>query len=463
MKRFFLFVLIFGFVLDILAAGTNEKTDSLISVLNRTIQPEKKIPVLLRLSEMYYHTNFEEAYKYANQLNKLVSTHGTFEDQANAALNLGDVFKFNGQFDLAVINYLSSVDLYRKADLDLEMAEALTSIGYIFYHIQEYDQAKQYYYDALYLYDKNNFSKYVIRTNYNLSTCFRKEKKYTEALKYTNKALNLSRKIKDQTSINETYNYIGVIYFEMGEYQLARQNYLNSIKSIDHKENRTLRLSYGYNNIGETYREEGNLSKAYEYFQKALIEKNKLNKPELIASTLLNIGKLHLIKSEYLKAINVLEDAVSKINPRIVNEKLTETIEVMTKAHKMANEKGLDVDLKPLIVYNEILGNQFKLTNEMRKSLVEQHNQYMLQNSFEKQALQANIGQLQNTKLYLIWGAIFVVVVFLVLIFLMNQALKKAQRRSQEMVMALTQMKGVLGKSFQRMAEDDAFTITTKK
>ena len=248
-----------------------------------------------------------------------------------------------------------------------------------------------------------------------------------------------------------------------GEYELARKSYFNSIEKIEKIEEKSLRLSYAYNNIGETYKDEGDLSNAYEYFQKSLIEKRKLGNPELVSSTLLNIGKLHLLNEEYLKAIDVLNDAVSMINPKMINETLTEAIQELSTAYKMADEAGLDMDLRPLIVCNELLADQFKLTNEMAKKLTEQHNQYMLDRSFEKQALQANIGQLQNTKLYLIWAGVLIITVFLFLIFLMNRALKKAQHKSQEIVQTLNQMKGVLGNSFQRMSDDDTFTIITKK
>ncbi len=463
MKRFFIIILAFGLVFNKATIQANNEIDSLITTLNTDLQPAQKISVLLKLTRLHFSASLEEAFEYANQLQMLTSQYGSTEDKATAAWYFGKIYQYNGKYDLAVVNYLSSAQLFRKAGTGLDLAHVFTDIGYIFFKVQEYDQAKQYYFDALFLYEKNSSNEYIIRTNFNLGTCFREEKKFGEAIKYTRQALKLAIKASNQIAINKSYNYIGSIYFNQGEYELARESYLNSIKVIDKKENRALRLAYGYNNIGETYQEEGDLPRAHEYFQKALAEKQKLNRPESIAITLLNIGKLQLAENEYLLAINTLNNAISKINPKIINERLTEAIEKLNEAYKMANERNLDVDLKPLIAYNEMLGNQFKLTNEMRKSLVDQHNQYMLENSFEKQALQANIGQLQNTKLYLIWGAIFVVVVFLVLIFLMNQALKKAQRKSQEMVMALTQMKGVLGKSFQRMAEDDAFTITTKK
>ena len=83
-----------------------------------------------------------------------------------------------------------------------------------FYKVQEYDQAKQYYYDALFLYKKHHLNVDIIRTNFNLSTCFRKQKKYDEALSYTEKALKLGKRINDLTSINKTYNYLGAIYYE---------------------------------------------------------------------------------------------------------------------------------------------------------------------------------------------------------------------------------------------------------
>ena len=368
-----------------------------------------------------------------------------------------------GNLDSAYENYLRSNYWYRQTGLLEYVGDGLKNIGNILRDVNEFDKAYQYYFDALDIYSDLKLDSKIINTNRSISLCKIKEKDYTDSFKYAKRALTKSINNQDEKYINIAHNLIGIIYYETGDYFNARKSYFNSIEKIVNLKNKTEVLAIAFNNIGETYREEGNFIKAHEYFDKALLQKRKLQNSALTASTLLNIGKLYIIENNYIGAIRSLEEAISLMDENRIDENLTEAITEITNAYNLAISQGLQIDISEIFAYNRLLHRQFSLIQRMRNELVEQHNEYMLDKSFEKQALQANIGQLQNTKLYLIWAGVLIITVFLFLIFLMNRALKKAQHKSREIVQTLNQMKGVLGDSFQRMSDDDTFTIITKK
>ena len=461
MKRFCLLFITLFFISTMVVA--NQNLQSLQNKLNTTEQIDQKLELYWKIYKETFGKDNDLSYRYALEYNKLAMLSTSLDHKSNSYWALARLNRLQGKLDNSFENYLQTIHWSRLAGLKERVGYCLKNIGNIFQNVGEFDKAYQYYFDALNIYEELNLKPEIINAYRSISICKRKERNFNDAFKYAERALTLAVRTKNDKYINALYNLVGMINHEIGDYRKARQMYFESIKDLDNLKNQSEILGIAYNNVGETFSEERNFEKAHEYFEKALVEKRILNLPKTTAFTLQNIGKLYLMENDYKRATSFLRQAISLMDENKIDEDLTGAIKEITKAYDLANNQGLQVDLSPLLAYNKILSKQFSLTQQMRKELIDQHNQYMLDKSFERQALQANIGQLQNTKLYLIWAGVLIIVVFLVLIFLMNRALKKAQRKSQEIIQTLNQMKGVLGKSFQRMLDDDTFTITTKK
>ena len=461
MKRYCLLFVILLF--STAAAVGNDNLQILFEKLNSTEKTEEKLEFYWKIYFETYNEDYDLSLKYALEYNKLAVYSDSEYHKSNSFWALAWLHKKLGNLDNSYENYLLTIHWAKLAGLKERVGDGLKNIGNIFQDISEFDKAYQYYYDALDIHEELGRNSKVISTYRSISICKRKEKNFHDAFKYVKRALALALKDQNDKYINMLYNLIGMIHYEIGDYTKAREMYFQSVRNIDSLTNKSEVLGIAYNNIGETFSKQGNFEKAHAYYNKALKEKRFLNKPKTTAYTLQNLGKLYLMKNDYSRATSFLRESISLMDANKIDEDLTGTIEEITKAYNSANSQGLNLDLSPLLAYNKMLSKQFRLTQQMRKQLIKRHNQYMLDRSFEKQALQANIGQLQNTKLYLIWAGVLIITVFLFLIFLMNRALKKAQHKSQEIVQTLNQMKGVLGNSFQRMSDDDTFTIITKK
>ncbi|MDN5215955.1 tetratricopeptide repeat protein [Fulvivirgaceae bacterium BMA12] len=424
-KRLFTFMLILGLVSNSLNIKANHQVDSLLTELNGNLPPGKQIKILTKLTELHLNLGFDKVYKYASQLNELATAHGTIQNKADAAFYLGIVYRLDGQLDLALVNYISSVKLYRKAGIDLEVAGVCNNIGYIFFQTHEYGKAKRYYFDALSLYKKHNNIKFITRMNYNLGTCFREEKNYAEALRYTRKALVLAEKTNDQVSINKIYNYIGIIHFKKGDYKLARENYLHSIKNVSEEEDKSLILGYGYNNIGETYRDEGNFLLARRYFKKALIEKQKVNKPATIATTLLNIGKLYLMENQPDSAIVYLEKTLSLIDFSIAyfDSNLKETPSILITAYQRKKNPGKK-DYERLLELNrkyiEHIEHAKTDNNQRLLDLAMTNGEEISKAQYHEQKAKS----IQNRSLWIVSFSILVILGLLVLIYYREKRFK---------------------------------------
>ena len=444
-------------------ALANDNLQNLLEKIDSTQQTAEKLDLYWEIYFEILAKDLDLSFKYALEYNRLASSSDLLNHKSNSFWALAWLNKKMGNLDKSYENYLLAIHWGRLAGLKERVGDGFKNIGNIFQEVSEFDKAYQYYYDALAIYEDLNLHPKIMNAYRSISLCKWKEQNFDDASKYAERALNLAIREQNDKYINILYNLMGMINYEIGDYKKAREMYFESITNVDNLVNKSEFLGIAYNNIGETFSKQGNFEKAHAYYNKALKEKRFLNKPKTTAYTLQNLGKLYLMKNDFRRATSFLRESISLMDVNKIDEDLTGTIEEITKVYDLANSQGLSLDLSPLLAYNKMLSKQFRLTQQMRKQLIKRHNQYMLDRSFEKQALQANIGQLQNTKLYLIWAGVLIITVFLFLIFLMNRALKKAQHKSREIVQTLNQMKGVLGDSFQRMSDDDTFTIITKK
>ncbi len=463
MKSFYLFFSFLVIFSSSLIASNQENVDSLKEQINNSFDNNVKLKKYWELFNAQQALNPREGLDEMKKYNLLAIEHGTESDKANSFWAIAKINFKKGNLDASFENYVLSNKWYKIANNREQVANGLKNIGIIFQFVEEYDKAYSYYYDAIDIFKELKLESEEINTYRSISICKEKEGKFSEALKYADRGLQKAIASNDNKYINILYNRIGNTYYAMNNYEEARKMYFNSIAHYASLKKEVKVAAYAYNNIGETYMEQGDIEKAHEFFQMALVEKEKYGNKNVLGSTLLNIGKLYIQDNDPINAIRFLDRAITNLNKERINSNLISAIEAITLSYKIGVENNLVDNVSPMIEYNKLLTEQFARVQEQRIKLVQKHNQYMLEKSLETQELQASIGQLKSTKLYLIWGGIFIVCLFLFLIYLMNKALVKAQRKSFEVATTLHEMQKILGNSFQRMKEDDTFTVTTKK
>jgi tetratricopeptide (TPR) repeat protein len=128
-----------------------------------------------------------------------------------------------------------------------------------------------------------------------------KAKEFMQQQQYE-KAINEYREaVKMRPELPEPHNYIGICYFQLGEFRMARDTFK---KAISLKPD----FAFAYNNLGTTYYAQSHFDEAEEAFNEAL----KLN-PK-IASAYHNLGNIYLTHNEREKAIEYYKKAF-QINP----------------------------------------------------------------------------------------------------------------------------------------------------
>jgi tetratricopeptide (TPR) repeat protein/ABC-type dipeptide/oligopeptide/nickel transport system ATPase component len=189
---------------------------------------------------------------------------------------------------------------------------------------------------------------------------------YKKALEYYQKALNIFEKASGDKNLNIAiiYNNTGQVYYTMGNYSQALEYYLKALNVFDDKELGALI----YNNIGLIYSTIGDYPQAIEYCQKALnIQEEVLGKKHKdTALCYNNIGMLYFSTNDYIKAIEYYQKALN-IQEEILGKKHKDTAlcynNIGLAYNSMNNKpKALEYCLLALSIQEEVLGKKHKDT-----------------------------------------------------------------------------------------------------
>lgn len=121
---------------------------------------------------------------------------------------------------------------------------------------------------------------------------------FQRTLYYYNQALDIAKQMNDPDALGTSYNNVGSIYHNMGDYPKALDHY---IKSLEFKE--PSKSGIILNNIGSIYFKEENFSKALEYSMLSLEITQKNGKRDEEASALSNIGDIYRAQEDYSKSL----------------------------------------------------------------------------------------------------------------------------------------------------------------
>ncbi|WP_299453059.1 tetratricopeptide repeat protein [uncultured Microscilla sp.] len=159
-------------------------------------------------------------------------------------------------------------------------------------------------------------------------------KNFDKARTYYNKALQLSKKLNNKALANRLQNNIGLTYSWQNKHGEARSMFEKALKGYKELKKRSGE-SKALNNIGDTYESEGDYKKALEFYNKSLaIEREIKGSPRGMATTLSNVGSVHVKLKNYDKAEEVLQEALTMAEKVTAKEEEKEVYEVYAQLYE---------------------------------------------------------------------------------------------------------------------------------
>ena len=231
--------------------------------------------LLLIIIASFFATNL----LYSKKLDSLMSV--LHSDDADKVSVFQEISNYYLQKDslLFGLNYAKrAIDVAEESKDSTKMLKAYLFLANIYYEKHDYRSAIQLYEKAKKIVDKKQeLDLDYLHVINRLAISHSELKEYPKALEYLNLILMYCKSNNQINRSQVAYINIGQIYYNLGQYAKAEENYLKAVK-INEEAKDTSRLINNYLNLGLLYNKWNKLDLAKSYLQKAkdLIEPNSL-------------------------------------------------------------------------------------------------------------------------------------------------------------------------------------------
>lgn len=181
------------------------------------------------------------------------------------------------------------------------------------------DSAYYHYHQAYKYYSAIKHEYYSGKMLYNMAFIQGRLRDYTGSEITLFKAISKFENIKKYINLYQCFNYLGLIYTELEEFESAIDYHHRALDYLEKVENKDNNLVISFNNIGLVYQKQGNHSRAIDYFNKALSKSIKTRNIGMYARLIDNIayskfknGDTINIKASFLKALQLRDSIKNK-------------------------------------------------------------------------------------------------------------------------------------------------------
>jgi CHAT domain-containing protein/Flp pilus assembly protein TadD len=172
---------------------------------------------------------------------------------------------------------------------------------------------------------------------------------YHKSIQYYQKALEISRELKEPSQEAVSYNNLGKTYSDLGQYEKARESLLKGLKIVSAQRNLELEVVI-HSNLGKIASVQGDYSAALNEYQQALTLGQKAKMQSREAVTLSRIGDVYQSQGNYALASDNYQNAL------VIQERIHEPANIIeTKLQYGSLQRQLGQRKEALATHQEAL------------------------------------------------------------------------------------------------------------
>ncbi len=256
-------------------SSTDSPRDSLRNLIAIETDARTKSVLYLKLANTYKANNSEDGIAPARRGVELARKADYPIGIAENYAVLGDLFVSMNQLDSARVSYQEAGSVYKDLGRWFDCAQVTMIIGNILLAQNKYVEAQKTYLEALEIAEKQSLSLIEAHLNNNLGVLYMDIEDYDDAKNYSQKAIQGFIKEGDLINANLARANVYQILVTEGEYDKAIDGFLD-IVNFFLKEKNWEHVAYGYNEVASIHYERKDYLDAEEFAGLALttVEKN---------------------------------------------------------------------------------------------------------------------------------------------------------------------------------------------
>ena len=416
-------LVIFLILLTPLTGQGQEMPDSLIMELERTYDKERRLEILWEVIKLINKKDPDTAIYFAKKQRDLAKIIENKKGYVNAVWALGRIYKRKEKLKEAVAFLFEAHDGYEMLNNEPMVASALYNIGQVFMNGYDFENALLYLHKALNQYRNLEDNQRQAYAHYEIARCYVNTANYEKSLFHLDQSLSLNCRETEMSFTSKIYNYIGINYYKLKSYDKAIENYSKAEKYAVGLEDYNTKSAMAYNNIGEVYVEKKDYVRAWSHYEKALELKRKLGDKELLAGTLINLGKLALLENKPSEAISYLEEITCILDKDRLSNNLKEATVLLAEAYK-SKQNLTTKDLQKIMALNEQYAQHIHNLKQtgFQQSMISTISKNTLEN--EAMYLKEKAEKTRNFSLWIASFSMIIIVGFLILLYYRERKFK---------------------------------------
>lgn len=289
---------------------SNNRLDSLDSVVKTSIPDSTKLDILYELAVTYQDVDFEKSIMYSNQL---LALSQKIDNQlyVGVAYNLIGMTYLDEDYGLDTIITLlekgfiiaESVENFKlKAIISNGMAMTYDKFG-------QKEKALLLYQQAYRIFNESGNKKYAIRCLGNLALVLKTHGDLETAKKYYLQAIDIAKEIEDEVMVSQLGNNLATVYYEQNHIDSALTLYEKSVevnKAVGNQYFTSLSLA----NIGRIYNKKGLYEIALSHLKESYEIASDINDTYCMGTALTFLCQNYEQQKQYSKAIRTAKEAL---------------------------------------------------------------------------------------------------------------------------------------------------------
>ncbi|MFN8712578.1 MAG: tetratricopeptide repeat protein [Bacteroidota bacterium] len=293
----------------------------------------------LNLSIAYKNKGkYDSSIVFANKAAEIWKTvPGKESDLNRALLAAANTMRRKSQFDLALKNIYTAVDVAQKSNNARLLSDALEAAGQVYFAQKQYESALSEYEKCLEINKKNNFKLDIAKSHNNIATVLIVRGELDTALYNLNQAMAIYEELQAESKIANTGANLAIYNQLKGEYDLAEKWNEKSMQLYS-RMGSAEGIAIAYFNRGTIELKRNNKSKAIEYFLKCDSIATSIGNIGTQIESALMISDLYADSKDYLKAYEYMNKG-SAIRDTI--DARTQRANVLALAYKEEQNKRI--------------------------------------------------------------------------------------------------------------------------
>ncbi|HPH30802.1 MAG TPA: sensor histidine kinase [Chitinophagaceae bacterium] len=260
-----------------------------------------KILLLYAIAEQYENSEPDKARKYIKQGGELSREINYQPGIMKSYRMLSYVYSFQSKFDSVIYYNRLVLDIARSRNDSFNIGVSFFNIGIGFRFMSELDSAVVYTLQGAKLLEGKGYSNIESSINDGLQTLYMTLGQYEKAISYGNKAVELARKLEDQSALANSLSNLGLSYSETNRVSEAKKIYLEALQIAESTNNKSIQAVV-LNNLSDIAIKENQFDRLKTYAERSIALAGEMEDEGTLISGKLSLAAYLLSRQEYVAA-----------------------------------------------------------------------------------------------------------------------------------------------------------------